>query len=1155
MRYFRLQIVAMAFSLLIAGAFVCNITAPTAYAQTNISGDLAGTVTDPSGASIVGATVTLTSKSTGSVSETKTSSTGSYRISLLKPGEYVLKVSSPGFRDTATAVIVSVGQVAPGNIRMALGTAAQTVEVSANEELLQVEDADVSTAVTLEQTQNLPNPGNDLTFWAQTSPGAIMNTQGGYGNFEVFGLPATSNNFTLNGGDEDDPFLNLNNSGPSNLLLGNNDIAEVNVVTNAYSSEYGTFGGAQVSSISRSGGNKFHGNANYWYNGTIFNANNWLLKNSELAGGGTNSRPGDVDNQWAASVGGPIIKDKTFFFVDYEGIRFATTNTIGVYIPSPAFQTSTLSAIQSSPNPEVASEYSFYKNNLFGTYNAAPGASGATATSDPDVYTFESASKLALKEWFMAARIDQNMGTNDHAFFHIKIDRGLQPTYADPLTTAFDASSFQPDYEAQLGYTHTFSPNMVNQFLLSGSYYGAVFKMTDLAAANAISPETLDFFDGSFTNINNDGTAFPQGRNVTQYQVQDDLSITKGKVTWKFGGFFKRDDVSDFDIQEFTTPLLLAEKNYFGTFQSGGVYEELYDRFFSTPSAGDQPVGISILGTYAEADWKPVPTFQLNLGVRYERDFEPISEQGNFVRLDQGFFDEAAAKNTVTTPYNHLITTGHQAAFVNYTPFEIEPRIGFTWSPKEGSSTVVRGGFGMFTDVFPGVIADNLFGNYPFTANVSTFPDNNYICETSIGNPCGLTAPPGYNPKTALNPNQPMTTNLVQPGLLDSATATAANTAANYKNGFTSNYQTLGAESPCPACVGLNGGMAPPNFVNAAEKIHYPTYEEFSLQIEHQFTKSLSMNVGYVGNHGTHEPVQNQAVNAYDPSGFTGLPTAAPAPGFGVMNEIYTEGMSNYNGLIVSVVHRSHVLTLQGNYTWSHTLDDVSNGGIDAFSLNTGTINYQIDPYNLNYNYGNADYDSRQVLNGNYLIDIPHWRGPRLAVDGWTLSGTFFYNSGYPFTLVDGGAAPVADGYNYPNNTIPAAIASGSVSNRCSITKSSPGAICSAFNSAFAAGDITPADSFGTQERNQFLGPHYFDTDFGVTKSFPLGFENANLKIGAQLFNILNHPNFGQPNGDANSAAFGTITSMANPPTSIFGSFLGGDASPRLIQFKGVISF
>jgi hypothetical protein len=236
-------------------------------------------------------------------------------------------------------------------------------------------------------------------------------------------------------------------------------------------------------------------------------------------------------------------------------------------------------------------------------------------------------------------------------------------------------------------------------------------------------------------------------------------------------------------------------------------------------------------------------------------------------------------------------------------------------------------------------------------------------------------------------------------------------------------------------------------------------------------------------------------------------------------------------------------------------LDDVSNGGISPFSFGSGAIAGQIDPYNLKYNYGNADYDSRHVINGDYVLNIPHWGGPRLAVDGWTLSGTFFFNNGYPFTLVDGAATPIADGEHF-NTGLPAQVVPGTTGHRCGINKANPGNICSAFLTAFNNGDITPATGFGTQERNQYLGPHYFDTDFAVAKSFPLGnLEGASFKIGAQLFNILNHPNFSQPGADANATGFGTITSMANPPTSIFGSFLGGDAAPRLVQFKGVITF
>ena len=1103
-------------------------------AQSSISGDLAGMITDPSGAAVPNAKITVTNKATGEAKSASSNAAGNYRVSLLRPGSYTLTATAAGFSTESTEVTVAVGNTTTADLKLAVGQSSQTIEVTEAAPLLQTENADLSTQFTQEQTQNLPNPGNDITFYAQTVPGAIMNTQGGYGNFEVFGLPATSNNFTLNGGQEDDPFLNLNNSGPSNLLLGNNDIAEVNVITNAYSSEYGTFGGAQVVELSRSGSNKFHGNANYWYNGTVLNANNWFLNHQ---GSG---RPGDVDNQWAASIGGPIIKDKTFFFVDYEGIRFVTTNTGGVYVPSPSFQASTLANIAASANPEVASEYSFYQNNIFGTYNNAKGANLARATSDPDVNTFESASKLNLHEWFLAGRVDQNFGPNDKAFFHVKVDKGVQPTYADPLTPAFDAQSVQPDYEAQLGYTHSFSASAVNQFLMAGSYYGAIFKLTNPSAAAAIMPQTLNFFDGSFSNLNADAFAFPQGRNVTQYQFQDDFSMTKGAHTLKVGGFFKRDDVSDFDMQQFTTPLLLAEKNFYGTFQNGGVLEELFNRQLLNPAAGNQPVALYALGLYVEDNWKPLPNFQLNAGIRFERDGVPASQQNNFVRLNGDFFNVASSVNTVTEPFSSFITAGHHSAFVHYTSVMPEPRIGFTFSPKADSNTVVRGGFGIFTDIFPGVIADNLFGNYPFSINVSTFADSNYIC--------GLPSMPCGKGFTA----QPVTTNLVQPNLPDSAASMAKNTGAIYSGAFNSSYASVAGSSPCPACTGLNSGIAPPNFTNAGTHIHYPTYEEWSLQVQHQFAKGTSVMVGYVGNHGYHEPVQNTGANAYALHSFAGLPAAAPAGGLGTVNEIYSPGSSNYNGFEASVQHRTKYLTAQLNYTWSHALDEVSNGGISPFGFGTGLVANQIDPYNLRYNYGNADYDSRHVINGNYLITVPYWGGPKLATDGWQLSGTVFFNTGYPFSVMDSATAPIANGWNYNSVVagIPAQV-SGESGHRCGKSGAS-GTVCHGLASA----TVMPATGFFQQGRNQFLGPHYFDTDFAVTKTIPIPhWEGATFKVGAQFYNILNHPNFSQPSADANAVGFGTITSMANPPTSIFGSFLGGDAAPRIIQFKGAISF
>jgi len=196
-------------SLLIVAALV--IVAGALNAQTTISGDIAGTVTDPSGAAVPGATVTATDTATGAVKVVKTGGAGNYRVSLLPPGAYTISVAEGGFQTTQLNVTVQLGQITNGDVKLSLAQASQSVEVeSSTVPLLQTENSDLSTTVTMQQVQNLPNPGGDITYPVQTSQGVVMNTQGGNGNSSAFGLPATSNNFTLNGAEQNDPFLNLN---------------------------------------------------------------------------------------------------------------------------------------------------------------------------------------------------------------------------------------------------------------------------------------------------------------------------------------------------------------------------------------------------------------------------------------------------------------------------------------------------------------------------------------------------------------------------------------------------------------------------------------------------------------------------------------------------------------------------------------------------------------------------------------------------------------------------------------------------------------------------------------------------------------------------------------------------------------------------------
>src|SRR6185436_15579241 len=287
-----------------------------AAAQSLTSGDITGVVTDPTGAVVANATVTAKNAETGTTQTQNTNAQGAYRFSLLSPGTYTVSASAKNFQSTQRQTTVSIGQASTLSFQLTLGTTEQIVEVTGEGSTVQSENANLSTTFTTDQIALVPNPGNDLSYIVQTAPGAVMNTQAGYGNSSTFGLPATSNLFTVNGMNENDPFLNLNNSGATNLLLGQNDVQEVTVVNNGYSAQYGGLAGANVNYVTKAGSNTFHGNATYYWNGRAMNANSWFNKQSQLANGVSNEPPFDNVNQWSAAVGGPIIRDKTFFFVN-----------------------------------------------------------------------------------------------------------------------------------------------------------------------------------------------------------------------------------------------------------------------------------------------------------------------------------------------------------------------------------------------------------------------------------------------------------------------------------------------------------------------------------------------------------------------------------------------------------------------------------------------------------------------------------------------------------------------------------------------------------------------------------------------------------------------------------------------------------------------
>ncbi|HTZ90126.1 MAG TPA: carboxypeptidase regulatory-like domain-containing protein [Alloacidobacterium sp.] len=1102
-------------------AVLCAFALPGSLrAQTTISGDIAGTVTDASGAAIPGAIVTVASTATGATVIVKTGSAGEYRASLLKPGTYTVTVSAPSFQTAQTGVAVAIGQTATTNITLQIAKGIQTVEVQGQAvPLLQPENADLSSTISMQQVQNLPNPGGDITYFINLTQGVVMNTQGGYGNSSAFGLPATSNNFTVNGAQDNDPFLNLNNSGPSNLLLGSNDIDQVNIVSNAYSAQYGGLGGVQENIITRSGSNHFHGNATYWWTNSDLNANNWFNDYYGV------SQPYANANQWGAAVGGPIVKDKSFFFVDYESLRFVTSVPNLVVIPSAAYQTAVYNNLNSTGESALVP---FYQKS-FALWNNAPGASAATEYNDqPWANAFEANPKNNLAENLVTARYDQRLGANDNMFIHFKWDHGVQPTYVDPVNSAFTANSDQPDYEGQLEETHTFSPNVVNQFLLSGAWYSALFVSADPTALKQTYPYNLSFYngDGSFYDLDQDGFIWPQGRNVTQYQFNDDLSWTKGSHSMSYGFIFKRNDVSDHDLGFFTTPLgvefgpasAAPTMNPDGSltvspddvFASGQILEGIQN----FPQRLSAPIALYNLGFYAQDQWKVLPNLQLNYGVRVEHNSNPVCQINCFGRFP-GSYNTTTA--TLDTPYNQALAYNLHDTFANYQKVTINPRFGFTFSPPDHPNTLFRGGIGLFSDIFPATVADDLLNNAPLNAQFVGFG--------------------------TVDPSQP-----------DSFTNALAATNQAFRTGFANggSYNSISAANP-------NLLFLPPNVYSADAKIHYPTYEEWSLQWQQQIGRTTSFQIGYVGNHGYHEPVINNGVNISEATAggpFAGLPANPALPAFGEVNEIQSVASSNYNGLIATVKNESKYVSLMFNYSWSHALDMISNGGFLPFG---GNGYYPIDPFNLALqNYGNADYDVRNNFNGNYLIHIPHFGGPAVLTDGWMVGGTIFWHTGFPFSVTDSTATfGVLDASGSYGSTMLASVVDPTVPHTCGKSAITTGC----FGGNPATGTPSPyfADptGFGGQRRNQFFGPGYFNTDFSLMKNFKIpGSETTRFQIGAQAYNVLNHANFANPQFDySNPGSFGFVQSTVNVPTSVFGSFLGGDASPRILQLKAKFEF
>jgi hypothetical protein len=1134
------------------------------HSQGETTSAIVGQVRDGSGAVVAGAKVTIVDRETGMRRSAKTDESGRFSFPQLKPGTYSVTAEAEGFEARHNdAVAAQLGQKQTADFVLELAQAKQSIEVTSEAAILNPENANTSTTITARALENLPNPGGDLTYPLQFAAGALVNTAGsgndfvggtnGYGNVEFNGLPALSNGYIVDGLETNDPLTNLNSGLSTNLVLGLNSISEVTVNTLSYAVDQGRYGASQVNYVTKSGANEFHGNLYELWNGSAFNAANYFTNATP-----GNHKPRSTVNHFGGSVGGRIVRDKLFFFFDSEWVRIALPIVTATTVPTAAFQSYVLQQLPMGgkdsvtgsvygPAPQLVPFYqkmfSLYGNtsgtplNVLGCPFDAGGGSPAVVNDGNGCANRQSISHSSDDhEQVQTLRIDYNIDEKNTTWYRLQSDTGLQAAYTDPINPLFNAISPQPLYSFAAGYTHVFSQNLVNYFNPAFSWYASLFGPSDFQKTLSAFPIVLEGMgaNGPFTTVGGLDNTWVQGRRASRLFINDNLAWSRGAHELRFGINTRIFRLNDYDFGEGSVPTVtyttLPQYIY-------GVASTATETF---PAAANEPFNFVNLDLYAQDTWKVTRKLTWTFGVRDTFNSNPLNPHDLIARLD-GAFDSIS--HDVNQPLNAAIQTGLGNVFSS-TPLAIlQPRTAIAWQFEQKS--VLRAGFGLFSDLLPGSIADVVGVNPPY---VQTFQGG------LLGTVGGTTIAPG-TPNSAID-----------------AAVAAHHT---FSSGFSlAQLSCASSESNPAACLPPIAITAVPN-----GELHAPYFMEWSLGLEHQFGATGSVKAQYVGTRAVNQPYQTQ-VNGYQTvceGCFAPFPYAQSTdPRFGAVTQLSTGANSHYDGLQATAMKRfAKGLMGQLNYTWSRCMDTVSNGGFLQFSA--GGILSPL-PGNLARDYGPCDYDIRQNLSAQYVYQLPlntKSRALGYAVNGWQVSGTAFWHTGIPFSVL---STPYsANGQGIVNGSGPqfASVVPGvplyehkpipGITQPGTVQWLNPNAFVSTVDPSTGAclgGDSPENCQFGNLGRNALRGPDFVWSDLYITKWFALT-ERLKLRFDTQFFNVFNHPNFALPNmvlagipgKPSTQTGFGALSYATSPPTGLLGVGLGGDSTVRMIAFQLRLEF
>src|SRR5579863_2736674 len=958
------------------------VNADSLRAQSGTSSALTGSISDATGALVPNATVKATDVNSGATRTAQSNGDGRFLFAQVNPGTYRIAVQADGFGPAESQpAAVAVGQTIAVNFTLSPAATSQTVEVTTQNGPLSLENPNTSTTLEAKAIEKLPNPGQDLTYLAQFAQGALMNTAGssndakaagGYGNVEFNGLPATSNGYILDGYDTNDPWLGLNIGLSTNLVIGLDAVQEATVNTNSFSVDQGRYAVAQVNYFTKSGTNAFHGDAYEIWNGSLFNAEDYFLHANDTADSGA-KKPRSTVNEFGVSIGGPIRRDRLFFFGHYEGIRIALPLVSQITLPTPAYQQYVLGQLATGGKdpvtgaalPAEPAEISFYQKmfSLLPTSGASPVpivwcplcTNGDGCASQPQASLTNSDS-----ENLIVVKIDHTVNAKNSIWYRFQQDTGLQAAYTDPINPIFNSYSPQPQRTLVAGYTHVFSSSVVNQFNPGASWYSSIFEPNHYSQVVGTFPIVLASGSDSvpFTTIGGNNNTYPQGRKVTQWQINDNLTWTHEKHTWKFGINTRRLDVSNYDVGEGTVPTVifsdLAELTY------GAAYTASQ----SFPVSLKERVSAGNLEYYAMDTYKPVAKAAITYGMRVTWNTNVTSGKDLFARMAGSFLD---ASHNTDEPLNKVVQGNVRDLFPATPLFVYQPRVSFAYQLRP--RLAVHSGFGVFNDIIPMQIAD--------LAAMNGRDD-----PTFVGGSGGQVGGIG-----------------IAPGVAGSAVDAAANANQSFQTIFRSGGAPCAGSQPgsptCPLAVSLN--TFPSGTLNT------PYYYQYNFGIEQKIGTHGSLRIDFVGTRGLHEPFQVQ-LNGYQTvcdGCFAPYPYQRPLDQrFGNVNEFRTDANSSYAGLQAAYSQQWRGLTLHGNYTFSHCLDEVSNGGLLAFSTQ-GLMSPL--PGELNRQYASCDYDVRHNVSAYGLYQVPFHADHaflRQIFGGWSISGTAILHSGLPFSVL-----------------------------------------------------------------------------------------------------------------------------------------------------------